>query len=325
MKVPHRSKLGPISLADTHNVPLLFIQEPRNSANVFQVHIHYILHTLSSQKPLLRPFRLGTLQPLHSWNSTVSGLLPLQSQRSSLSGPDTLLYMSHVLLADRIPAGHVLLHAVGVAGRFGRGERRAGFGDAAVETVFIEFLRSKVACQQCVKGAAWDVKVVSVVGRVGRTSMSALALWRACCWRTWSITCCFGSAMTSVSMREYRCEFREYLNIVSGAQRYVIVGYLQKRHAELSEGVAKLPAEMVRPKHLPATLTSTSPHPVLDTSTYLLQYSWVSLRERQADNESGSCLTPLPAHRIATNQIEERIAGGGRGVGPQCSVRQDTH
>ena len=49
--------------------------------------------------------------------------------------------MRQVLPARRVPRRHVLLHAVGVAGRFARGERGAGRGDAAVEAVFVEFLK----------------------------------------------------------------------------------------------------------------------------------------------------------------------------------------
>ena len=48
--------------------------------------------------------------------------------------------MRQVLPASRVPRRHVLLHAVGVAGRFAGGKRGAGRGDAAVEAVFVEFL-----------------------------------------------------------------------------------------------------------------------------------------------------------------------------------------
>jgi hypothetical protein len=53
----------------------------------------------------------------------------------------TLLHVRQVLPAGGVPRRHVLLHAVGVAGRFAGGERGAGGGDAAVEAVFVEFLR----------------------------------------------------------------------------------------------------------------------------------------------------------------------------------------
>jgi hypothetical protein len=49
--------------------------------------------------------------------------------------------MRQVLPARRVPRRHVLLHAVGVAGRFARGQGGAGGRDAAVEAVFVEFLR----------------------------------------------------------------------------------------------------------------------------------------------------------------------------------------
>ena len=55
--------------------------------------------------------------------------------------PSTLLHVRQVLPAGRVPRRHVLLHAVGVAGRFAGGKRGAGSGDAAVEAMFVEFLQ----------------------------------------------------------------------------------------------------------------------------------------------------------------------------------------
>jgi hypothetical protein len=52
-----------------------------------------------------------------------------------------LLYPRHVLLADRVPRAHVLLHARLEAALFAAGERCAGLGDAALEAVFVEFLQ----------------------------------------------------------------------------------------------------------------------------------------------------------------------------------------
>lgn len=49
--------------------------------------------------------------------------------------------MGQVLPASRVPSSHVLLHAVGVASLLAGGEGRAGRGHAALEAVFVEFLR----------------------------------------------------------------------------------------------------------------------------------------------------------------------------------------
>jgi hypothetical protein len=51
-----------------------------------------------------------------------------------------LLHVRQVLPAGGVPRRHVLLHAVGVAGRFAGRERGARGRDAAVEAVFVEFL-----------------------------------------------------------------------------------------------------------------------------------------------------------------------------------------
>lgn len=48
-----------------------------------------------------------------------------------------LLYPCDVGLADRVPGGHVLFHALSVAGRLAGRERGAGLGDAALETVLV--------------------------------------------------------------------------------------------------------------------------------------------------------------------------------------------
>jgi hypothetical protein len=52
----------------------------------------------------------------------------------------TPLQMSQVLPASRVPRRHVLLHAVCESGLLGRGNRRAGVGDRALEAVFVDFL-----------------------------------------------------------------------------------------------------------------------------------------------------------------------------------------
>lgn len=56
--------------------------------------------------------------------------------------PRLFLHMSQILLRNRTPRRHVFFHAHGVTARFARGERGSGFGDAALEAVFVEFLFS---------------------------------------------------------------------------------------------------------------------------------------------------------------------------------------
>lgn len=48
--------------------------------------------------------------------------------------------MPQILPRHRVPRRHVLLHAVGIAGLLARGEGGAGFRDAALEAVLVEFL-----------------------------------------------------------------------------------------------------------------------------------------------------------------------------------------
>lgn len=48
----------------------------------------------------------------------------------------------HVTAADDVPHVDVLLHAAGHAGVLLGGERRAGGGDAGIEAVLIDFLKS---------------------------------------------------------------------------------------------------------------------------------------------------------------------------------------
>jgi hypothetical protein len=61
-----------------------------------------------------------------------------EASRTSFS-----LYAVDVLLGHDVPCRHVLFHALRVAGGFARGQRRTGFGDAALEAVFVEFLSRK--------------------------------------------------------------------------------------------------------------------------------------------------------------------------------------
>ena len=89
----------------------------------------FIVHTFLNPIIFLFPFTIPFLS--HSIATQISYLHPTS----------TLLHVRQVLPARRVPRRHVLLHAVGVAGRFARRQGGAGGRDAAVETVFVEFLR----------------------------------------------------------------------------------------------------------------------------------------------------------------------------------------
>ena len=56
------------------------------------------------------------------------------------SSTSTLLQVSQVLPASRVPRRHVLLHAVCESGLLGRRDGRAGVGDRALEAVLVDFL-----------------------------------------------------------------------------------------------------------------------------------------------------------------------------------------
>jgi hypothetical protein len=66
---------------------------------------------------------------------------PTQHATSALSLL-LLLYPCDVLPTNRIPARHVLLHAGAEATLFAAGDGRAGFGDAALEAMFVDFLNA---------------------------------------------------------------------------------------------------------------------------------------------------------------------------------------
>ncbi len=59
--------------------------------------------------------------------------------------------MSQVLLANRIPTVHILVHAICIARRFRGGQGGAGFGDAALEAVFVDFLCAHVSAMRFVR------------------------------------------------------------------------------------------------------------------------------------------------------------------------------
>ena len=58
-----------------------------------------------------------------------------------LHATSTLLQVSQVLSASRVPRRHVLLHAVCESGLLGRRDGRAGVGDGALEAVLVDFLQ----------------------------------------------------------------------------------------------------------------------------------------------------------------------------------------
>lgn len=125
-----------------------------------------------------------TAGQVHLSNSSI----PLFCLQTVYLHPRTgsLLHMAQVLPASSVPGGHVLLHAVGVAGRLAGREGRAGRGNAALEAVLVEFLRQ----DQYQLGELWyplDRKEL-------HTSTRARALAIAACWRTCCITSVFASA-----------------------------------------------------------------------------------------------------------------------------------
>ncbi len=56
-----------------------------------------------------------------------------------------LLHMPQVLLADRVPAIHILVHAIRITRRFRGGEGGARLGDAALEAVLVDFLCARMS------------------------------------------------------------------------------------------------------------------------------------------------------------------------------------
>ena len=119
----------------TNILPCLYRLEPHPiSSHVIYTQPFLYAHDTSLVRPCLFIYTLpNPASPL--------------SQPSHISYPTThplrtnpLLHMSQVLPAHRVPALHVLLHAVRIARRFRGREGGAGFGDAALEAVFVEFL-----------------------------------------------------------------------------------------------------------------------------------------------------------------------------------------
>jgi hypothetical protein len=87
----------------------------------------------------------------------------------------TLLHVRQVLPARRVPRRHVLLHAVGVAGRFARRQGGAGGRDAAVEAVFVEFLRRNHTISF---GKSGNFDWMSARGRMGE---EGYGMWESGC------------------------------------------------------------------------------------------------------------------------------------------------
>lgn len=103
----------------------------------------------------LLSFSLPSIHLMPSSHSSIIHSLPVLSYHSPLNLcpsaffsypskliplPRLFLHMSQILLRNRTPRRHVFFHAHGVTARFARGERGSGFGDAALEAVFVEFL-----------------------------------------------------------------------------------------------------------------------------------------------------------------------------------------
>jgi len=99
--------------------------------------------------------------------------------------------MSQILSRHRIPRRHVLLHAGSVARLFGGGEGGARFRHAALEAVFVEFLHRRLFQRAGMRTS--DLCLCLMSCRLTSTNCRALA--RAACSRTWSMICCFASAM----------------------------------------------------------------------------------------------------------------------------------
>jgi hypothetical protein len=110
-------------------------------------------------------------------------ILHHEASRTSLS-----LYAVDVLLRHDVPSRHVLFHALRVAGGFARGQRRTGFGDAALEAVFVEFLM-RASGLACVCFRRWKLGEREKAG-IDDTSTSCLAFATAascatCCLMAW--------------------------------------------------------------------------------------------------------------------------------------------
>jgi len=114
-----------LSLIPSH--PMLYIHSPSDMlmTSPSSAHACSFIHSPNPASPLSQPSHISypTTHPLRT---------------------NPLLHMSQVLPAHRVPALHVLLHAVRIARRFRGREGGAGFGDAALEAVFVEFLLRSV-------------------------------------------------------------------------------------------------------------------------------------------------------------------------------------
>lgn len=109
------------------SLSLLSLSTPINPSHPFIPSFYYSLPS----SPILS-FPPQPLSP-SAFFSYPSKLIPL---------PRLFLHMAQILLRNCTPRRHVFFHAHGVTARFARGERGSGFGDAALEAVFVEFLFS---------------------------------------------------------------------------------------------------------------------------------------------------------------------------------------
>jgi len=83
--------------------------------------------------------------------------------------------MAQVLLADRIPTIHILVHAVGIARRLRGGEGGAGLGNAALEAVFVDFLCARKSETRDIDEHAWDLSDTHIYEGAGVAEGGLLA------------------------------------------------------------------------------------------------------------------------------------------------------
>lgn len=109
------------------------------SLSIVPFHSH---QSISSLHPILLLFTPFQSCPIISPSTSLSPSAFFSYPSKLIPLPRLFLHMPQVLLRNRTPRRHVFFHAHGVTARFARGERGSGFGDAALEAVFVEFLFS---------------------------------------------------------------------------------------------------------------------------------------------------------------------------------------
>lgn len=107
------------------------------SLSIVPFHSHL---TISSLHPILLLFTPFQSHPIIPPSTSLSPSAFFSYPSKLIPLPRLFLHMAQILLRNRTPRCHVFFHAHGVTARFARGERGSGFGDAALEAVFVEFL-----------------------------------------------------------------------------------------------------------------------------------------------------------------------------------------